>query len=1092
MGWLDDFGQGFAQGFVPTYTNRMAQQQRQEDALALKYMDKFSTVKAKNDKASKVRKEQLAKARSIVKSQSYVSSYTNEETAIKFVADMIINQDIKDDDELKNKLQTALNTRQINKDTVISTDFSYAPDPMPTMATTPGGIDTSGMSTMGRFLAESLGVSSTASNANIASTVKKEKIDNLETTTETKKEKVEAPTVENVKVNKVKAEEEEVSGVVTQSSKPLKRPFDFETMEQGDLEATQAIMDEQTGEAFPGAVQSSFPPLSRPKIKLANAEQEISDFLPWPERLDISKVDDHDKFSALIAQEKLNSNSSLFNSKGEFDYGKEMHGENASKVFKSYGNKLLAEKSKKDPGSFFEVKDVLKLTLADTSTVLQSFRNEFVKKGVLSKDHDWSIELSKTKQKRIISSFDGDPTKQTILRNVFNQRNSERLIEKGNTLDEIFKVLPKNPNKSDVLSVMQLAEAKGISVTSDTYRKLESLRIKVPTYSEQQKIINKNADKFYSFRDAQLEKLSTPNSDNIAALESKLANAKAISLTLTKTDEVNDLKSLISNLESRLASHNDNKILDKKDAPVDLFPSLAFKTILAQTKVDDLPTLKGMLRRVNKTMETNDSIELEERKDSILFQIDQIEKTITDDKSILYDSNGNLYTKPEEFSAILTDLNVKLEEIDNRPPHEDGINTLAKEKLRRQIKIVERAEKERFSLKNKNTTKQPVTMASIERDTSGQNETTFFIDYGKNYQQDLEGNIYLNNQKLSQEDQDSLVFVTPALQTTFNTGLKDDRIALAKLLESRKVTVRLLNDLALVRGILEANPDVANHFSDFGDDVAQIFESGIEFLTTAFRTESNAEGFPQKKTYAQALEWVRNTKQIAEGRKELAVATLSIVYGLAGQKGSSGMALSDKEMAATMNTVFKEGESERAIAILNGHFQDTLTNYAQDTKNFNDIKSPYYSKLKNNRWWEKKPNEYLKTMVSTSNTGDEATAINSIFDQMSTEPRVYFSADKAKVNIEIKENNNTSNLQLNPEFTEYFRNKPEGQIKRIRKAYTSLLTSGDQEKINKFLKEISNITTFSSEFLKTNLDTAIKIQSNAKTKSEIEAIGGGN
>lgn len=1027
MGWLDDFGQGFAQGFVPTYTNRMAQQQRQEDALALKYMDKFSTVKAKNDKAAKVRKAQLAKARSIVKSQDYVSSYVNEETAIKFVADMIINQDIKDDDELKNKLQTALNTRQINKDTVISTDFSYDPDPYPTMPTTSGGIDTSGMSTMGKFLAESLGISQTASNANIASTVKKEQIDNLETTNKP------------IKVEKVEVKTQEISPI------------------------------EQTDDILQTSTEIKKPTLN-------TVTEESSKFMPWPERLDISSVDDHDKFSALIAQEKLNSNSSLFNSKGEFDYGKEMHGEKSSKVFKSYGNQLLAEKLKKDPKSFFEVEDVLKLTLADTSTVLQSYRNEFVEKGVLSENHDWSNELSKIKQQKIISAFNDDPTKQTILRNVFNQRNSERLIEKGNTLDEIFKILPKNPNKTDVLSVMNLAEAKGISVTSDTYRKLESLRIKVPTYEEQQKIINKNADKFYSYRAAQLEKFSTPNTDNIASLESKLANAKAQLLTLTKTDEVNDLNNLISNIENTITSHNENKILDKEDAPVELYPSLANKIIFAQTKVADIPTLKGMLRRVNKVIETNDDPELEERRDSILFQIDQIEKTITDDKSILYDANGNLYTKPEEFSALLTDLNVKLEAIDNRPPHEDGINTLAKEKLRNQIRIVERAEKDRRDLENKNTTRTPVTMASIERDPSGQNETTFFIDYGKNYQQDLEGNIYLNNQKLSQEDQDSLVFVTPALQTTFNTGLKDDRIALAKLVESRKVTVRLLNDLALVRGILEANPKVTNHFSNFGDDVAQIFESGIEFLTTAFRTESNAEGFTQKKTYAQALEWVRNTKKIAEGRKELAVATLSIVYGLAGQKGSSGMALSDKEMAATMNTVFKEGESERAIAILNGHFQDTLTNYAQDTKNFNNIKSPYYSKLKNNRWWEKDSTVYLKTMVSNMNTGDEESAINALFDQMSTEPRVYYSEGEGEGEGEVS---GSSNIQLNPQFKIKFGNLNTDQdptaSKDMLNKWNELSQSNNTAIQEEFIDRVARSLNLENEIVRDSLTKLLQI-----------------
>ena len=96
----------------------------------------------------------------------------------KIKPDLIVNGGMTNEKQIKDAVITAYQTNEFQK-TGFRTDFSYDPDPYPIMPTTSGGIDTSKMSTMGKFFAESLGISKQASNKNIASPVKKEQIDNL-------------------------------------------------------------------------------------------------------------------------------------------------------------------------------------------------------------------------------------------------------------------------------------------------------------------------------------------------------------------------------------------------------------------------------------------------------------------------------------------------------------------------------------------------------------------------------------------------------------------------------------------------------------------------------------------------------------------------------------------------------------------------------------------------------------------------------------------------------------------------------------------------------------------------------------------------
>ena len=915
MGWLDDFGQGFAQGFVPSYTNRMAQQQRQEDALALKYMDKFSTVKAKNDKAAKLRKAQLSKARSIVNNIPQIES-ENKAAMISYTTDLIVNGGMTNEKNIKDAVENAYKTNSFET-SGFKTDFSYTPDPMPVMPTRTGGVDTSGMSTMGKFLAESLGVSSTASNANISSTVKKEQIDNTDNIQKTKQ-----PSVEKVEVKDVEAEEEKVSGVVTQSFKPLKRPFD--SMEQGDLEATQAIMDEQIGDAenFPGRITTTNDPLPRPKIELSNAEQEIkrSTFTP-PD----TNYTSWTNYRSELINRKTDPS---FMTDGEFDYGKRNYGKAFADSYKDMGEKLFDEYLEENPKSFTSIEDFMSLDLEQVGMVYDLHKKDFIETGVVSENQNWDTPLTKNQMKKLYNLPEENEDQKVIkkrLKNIALSLEMQHLKKNNVEIDGILnpKNFPTNISLENIREKLILVEGmfegnrKALD-NSKHYKNIKNL-ISEGVFKTEKEInvtTNQNKDPFYNISIEAISDLPNTNA-NRELLQQKIDLAEA---NINNTSSKYDDKTVVSVLKT-ISTAKNKLIAMEKTAPlepdIDPYPEFSKQTIISFAGEDGLTKAKSMLLAINKQLETPDLISgkskiLKERKELLTDKIKLFTTTKKSISSILTDPNGKTLTR----EGMLVTLESKKQE----------------------LKLIENAVSQTYTSRQKiKFTKKEIDLLTNTIKVLGQNEGTF--ESVKVAKLDAEGTLVMQPEAytfnglhyrdgsgtlISEEIAKTLIQIETS---EFNKFKTNDVTQTSELIERSNNNVALFSNIADAYYIIETNENVTNPFTNTITGLKDALIGGADAVNKIFKFDPTQKGDGQSRTIEQASSVIERSEKFSAGQKALMVKTLSIVYGLAGARGSTGMALSDREMANIMKTVIVEGNPERAKAILRGHVQEAFRNY---------------------------------------------------------------------------------------------------------------------------------------------------------------------
>jgi hypothetical protein len=128
--------------------------------------------------------------------------------------------------------------------------------------------------------------------------------------------------------------------------------------------------------------------------------------------------------------------------------------------------------------------------------------------------------------------------------------------------------------------------------------------------------------------------------------------------------------------------------------------------------------------------------------------------------------------------------------------------------------------------------------------------------------------------------------------------------------EYMATTANLTRDMVDLRGLIQGNPALTNRFAVTAADVSAVISEGFSFLSAA-----GNKG--QKYTYDQAVDILATTEGMVSERKELEMLKLSVGYGLAAVKGSSGMGLSDKELKAQLDTVIANGNPAKAMSLLN-------------------------------------------------------------------------------------------------------------------------------------------------------------------------------
>jgi hypothetical protein len=130
---------------------------------------------------------------------------------------------------------------------------------------------------------------------------------------------------------------------------------------------------------------------------------------------------------------------------------------------------------------------------------------------------------------------------------------------------------------------------------------------------------------------------------------------------------------------------------------------------------------------------------------------------------------------------------------------------------------------------------------------------------------------------------------------------------------SASTTVRDLVDL---RDIISASPSVTNRFATTVENVRGLVNEGLTVI--------NSITSEDREYTLSELEQVILGQNLSRAAQEVAMLQLRIAYGLAAMDGSSGQALSDRELQANLNSIFQQGDPRNAINTINRNIQRVM------------------------------------------------------------------------------------------------------------------------------------------------------------------------
>ena len=181
--------------------------------------------------------------------------------------------------------------------------------------------------------------------------------------------------------------------------------------------------------------------------------------------------------------------------------------------------------------------------------------------------------------------------------------------------------------------------------------------------------------------------------------------------------------------------------------------------------------------------------------------------------------------------------------------------------------------------------------------------------------------------------------------------------------EYMATTANLTRDMVDLRGLIQGNPALTNRFAVTAADVSAVISEGFSFLSAA-----GNKG--QKYTYDQAVDILATTEDMVSERKELEMLKLSVGYGLAAVKGSSGMGLSDKELKAQLDTVIANGNPSKAMSLLNRQIKRLVE--SSETKRAGTVRDLFsideVDTLYKDAMWNTPMSEYLPSELGEERT----------------------------------------------------------------------------------------------------------------------------
>lgn len=152
---------------------------------------------------------------------------------------------------------------------------------------------------------------------------------------------------------------------------------------------------------------------------------------------------------------------------------------------------------------------------------------------------------------------------------------------------------------------------------------------------------------------------------------------------------------------------------------------------------------------------------------------------------------------------------------------------------------------------------------------------------------------------------DNFVWINPDDVQGYISMNNQPKIELVDRMVAVANATRDLTDLA---GIVENNPRVTNRFNLAAQDVVSFLGQADSFISDL--GIGNDERIP----IDEAIRRLDMIRGMGADRKKVAILSLQAAYGIAALNGSSGQALSDKELQANLANIYSTGKAEDVLA----------------------------------------------------------------------------------------------------------------------------------------------------------------------------------
>jgi hypothetical protein len=156
----------------------------------------------------------------------------------------------------------------------------------------------------------------------------------------------------------------------------------------------------------------------------------------------------------------------------------------------------------------------------------------------------------------------------------------------------------------------------------------------------------------------------------------------------------------------------------------------------------------------------------------------------------------------------------------------------------------------------------------------------------------------------------------PILGDDIEATVKFNNSRIDEIVQPMATTANVVRDLVDLRDIIIETPAVTNRFATTAEGLRSLVNQGLTAI--ASMTE------PDRKYTLVEMEQLIAGQNLGRAGQEMAILQLRAAYGLAAMEGSSGQALSDRELQANLNSIIQQGDPRNSINSINLNIQRVM------------------------------------------------------------------------------------------------------------------------------------------------------------------------